>query len=233
MKEVPDMHIKSRGSLFFEMMKVQNAIKQRDGVVLKSYYENYLSQLTVPSREVYHMGCYSVYSEKISFHLLSIYLLLDLIDFYWDGRKFTNNGVESAPGLLKILSINETKTFGDTEPIRRSVYTMQKITKHKLHVFLLPLAFKEGYSLEITYPGNALILFPQDEMESSISTFNNKVSPQALAGLHHGVGEFYLKKELRDSLPNWADSPEEFRIEFAKWCQNIPAKFVAKKMNEA
>lgn len=210
------MRIQTKGNLFFEIVKIKNAVKKQDSALLTSYYDQYLEQLSVPSKEVFHAGCFTLYSEKISYHLLSIYLLLDLIDFYWDGKKFINLNKENNPELLTILNLEKTKSFEDTEIIKENIHMMQKITKHRLHVFLMPFEFHKDYSLEITYPGNVLILFPTSG------------SPESL---YDGVSDFYLKKHQKEILPHWAETSKDFQTEFKKWCRDVPSKFSARRVN--
>src|SRR5690606_16365353 len=129
---------------------------------LKTYYDDYLSSLTVPSRELFHAGCFTMYTEVISYHLLSMYLLLDLIDYYWDGKKFLNHKMEKKPSLWNILSGDSATSFKQIEKMKKTLFTLQRLSrKHRLHVFLIPLKSKNDYSLEITYPGNVLIIFPK------------------------------------------------------------------------
>lgn len=212
------MNIQSKGLLFYEIVKIKAAVKRKDSALITNYYEEYLNELSAPSREIFHAGCFTLYSEKISYHLLSTYLLLDLIDFYYDGKKFINESSETKPNLLNILSAENKATFSKHEEIKEILYIMQKLTKHRLHVFLLPLQYKHNFSLEITYPGNVLILFPDDNIKEA---------------LYHGISEFYYRKQLREILPHWAESFEHFQTEFIKWANNVPSKFVARKMTDS
>lgn len=212
------MKIHTKGALFYEMVKIKTAIAKKDANRITEHYEAYLNELTASSREVFHAGCFTLYSEKISYHLLSTYLLLDLIDFHWDGKKFINGSTEAKPNLLDILSTDKQAEFKKKQELTETLYAMQKLSKHRLHIFLLPLHYKNNFSLEITYPGNVLILFPDDMIKEN---------------LHKGVATFYYKKQLKELLPHWAESFETFQTEFLKWANNQPSKFNARKMNES
>lgn len=214
------MKIQTKGALFFEIVKIKNAVQQQDSEAIRRYYDEYLNELSAPSREIFHAGCFTIYSEKISFHLLSTYLLLDYIDFHFDGKKFIKEVMEDKPRLLTILSADKVRSFSAKPLIHEALYDMQRITKHRLHVFLLPLEYQQTFSLEITYPGNALIIFPQKEKDDTLNA------------VFHGVAEFYYRKQLKELLPPWADSFAHFQEEFVKWANNIPSKFNARKMND-
>lgn len=212
------MKIHTKGALFYEMVKIKTAVTKKDTAGITQYYDDYLNELTASTSEIFHAGCFTLYSEKISYHLLATYLLLDLIDFHWDGKKFINDTIESKPNLLDILSAEIQGEFTKKQGLTEALYAMQKLTKHRLHVFLLPAQHKNSFSLEITYPGNVLILFPDE---------HNKVA------LLKGVAEFYYKKQLKEILPHWADSFDQYQMEFLKWANNEPSKFNARKMNES
>lgn len=215
------MKIQSKGALLYEMVKIKTAVKTRNAETITQYYEEYLAELSASSREIFHAGCFTLYSEKISYHLLSTYLLLDFIDFYWDGKKFIHDSMEPKPNLLEILSVESVGVFKKKQKIQELLYNFQKLTKHRLHVFLLPLQYKEKFSLEITYPGNVLILFPNETDETEIEET-----------LYQGLSEFYFRKQLKEILPHWADTLEDFQQEFVKWATNKPSKFIARKMTD-
>lgn len=217
------MRIITRGALFNEIIKIKNVIKNKDAKILEKYYEEYISSLKVSSKEVFHMGCFTLYSENISYHLLSIYYLLDLIDFHYDGKKFLDNEYEENI-LLSILSNDEYRKIKGIVDCKKTIYELQKLSRsHRLHIFLIPHEFKDEYSLEITYPGNIMVLYPNkvDENEKEEKTSDI---------LKRGICEFYFKKQMRGILPRWSDTYEDFETEFIKWSNGLSSKFSGRRM---
>lgn len=215
------MYIQTKGTLLFEMMKIKEAVKTKNTKLISSYYDDYLNFLKVPSKEVFRSGPFTVCSEKISFHLLSVYLLLDIIDLCWNGDKFLRSHYNGTPELMKYLNSDKKIEFPHVEDIKRFTYEVQKISRTQLHIFLLPYEYDLPFVSAYTHPGNALILFSKKDEAS-----NNYI----LNALHQGLADFYFKKQLKEILPYWADSEDGFKHEFIKWCNNSPSKFTARKV---
>jgi len=219
--EVMNM-FETRGELVFEIMKIKEIVRLRDGAKMKELYQQYTSMLQVPSREVYSMGTLKVSSPAISFHLLSSYLLLDLVDFFWDGRDFLNEKLRHQPALLEDLQLEELATFKNIDVCYSFLLQNHKIMKDPLHIFFLPRhSFKEYVLLDFTFPHNILLVFPKE---------NEDGQSQTLDCLIKGLGEFYLKKELRGRLPFWADSLPAFLDEFTKWTKGEKSRFPRRKI---
>lgn len=217
------MIFKTKGQLLYEVIKIKNAAKSRDAQALLRYQNEYLAQLKVSSREIQRIGPFTLFSENISYHLLSSYLLLDLIDHHWNGRKFFDYEEDKTPPLMEILESDIKLDFNYKTEIEATLIDIQRITKHQLHIFLLPLGNKRKYIMEASYPGNILILFPHIEEDK----VGKKEDP--LNGLYRGIGEFYFQKQLRDTLPLWAGDKDDFLHEFVNWCKGLPSMITAKK----
>lgn len=213
------MIFKSKGQLLFEVIKIRNAAKAEDAQAIVRYQNEYLSQLKVSSREIQRYGSFTIFSDNISFHLLSSYLLLDLIDFHWNGRRFFEYTEEKNPLLMDILQSDNNLSFNYKAQVEVAVNNIQRVTKHPLHIFLLPLGNDYKYIMEASYPGNILILFPHID--------GTKEEP--LYGFYRGLGDFYYEKQLRGILPLWASDKDDFLNEFIKWCKDQPSMITAKK----
>jgi predicted nucleic acid-binding Zn finger protein len=220
------MIIKTKGQLLYEIIKIKNAVKSQNRNNIENYYNDYINQLKVPSKDIFRTGPYILISEEVSYHLLSTYLLLDLIDFHYNGRKFINTDNESTPALLRTLETETNKIFKNIEKIKSILTEVNRITNHQLHIFLLPIESNNDYILESTYPGNILILFPSNNENYSNGEYDGR---DEMENVYRGIGEFYLDKQLRGQLPKWAANKELFLLEFIKWCKDIPSRITMKK----
>lgn len=206
------MNFESQNHLIFEMKKVKQAIKEKDSYSLKLFYDEYLKKTAIPKREVFKHSNLTICSSKYSYHLLSIYLLLDVIDFYWDGKKFFDREIRGDFSLMNELGVNE-KTYD--LPFEEAIKITEKvdnILRDDLYIFLVPYRFKEDYVVKMAYPGNVLLVYHNKE-EFSVDT------------ILEGIGEFYLKKKLKSSLPYWAKNKDVFKKEFVSWCKDESSLF--------
>lgn len=210
------MLIQSQGALSYEIMKVKNAVKTRDSQSIQTYYDNYINLLRVPKKEVVHQGFLTFCSDTISYHLLSVYLLLDLIEYFWNGKRFIDVSLSKKMPLLEELSLDTKKEIKGFNEIIEASKRIKKISKTPLHVFFLPFEHSKEYLLDFTFPGNILVIFPQED------EYGNTLS---LELFYQGIADFYLEKQLKGIVPPWANDKEMFTREFIKWCKDKPSKF--------
>lgn len=204
--------ISSQSHLILEFRKVNEAIGKRNSSLLKKYHREYINQLRVPKTDVFHENNITIYSSNVSYHLLSLYFLLDVIEYFWDGKRVYERPFNKDMFLFKELNLTEMKEASSIDDLKSSISKVSNTVSSKLFVFLLPYSFSKNYALQIAFPGNVLILYHNDQKSFTDNFFE-------------GVGEFYLKSKLRNKLPRWADSEEEFIREFLYWCQNKHSRF--------
>jgi len=206
------LFLESQSHLNFEMKKIKQAIKEKDHIAMKIFYNEYLKMTAIPKREVHKENSIVVCSSIYSFHLLSVYLLLDYIDFFWDGHTFFDRQITGDFSLLDELRVSERVNDFPFADLTKSLQKVSKILRDELYIFLIPYQFKKDYVVKMAYPGNVLLLYKNHN--ESINDF-----------FFEGIGEFYLKKKFKSSLPYWAKNKEMFKKEFVSWCKGEQSLF--------
>lgn len=208
------MFINSQFYLVMELKKVKAAIFSKNSVLIEQYLAHYQKMLSVPKKDVTHKGFITLCSENISYHLLSVYLLLDMIDYFWDGKKFHDRKLSN--DLFLINEVNLEGEVVNNHYNMKTIFSLLdkvcEIDKSRLFVFLVPFSYTQDYVLKTAYPGNVLIIY------SNPNTDPSKVFLE-------GVGEFYLKEKLKNRLPNWSPTVEDFIKEFTSWVLGEKSKF--------
>lgn len=209
------MEIKSQAQLVFELKKVREALQNKDKKKIEKYRSAFIKELSIPQKEVLHEGCMTLCSTNISYHLLSMYTLLDIIDYYWDGFRFHEKEMKQGYSLLSQLSVN---TKVPSHDLKDFIHLLEKPAtlskKEKLHIFLLPYPYVKDYVIKQSVPGNILIFYTNttDKMKRERAFLE-------------GIADYYLKDRLKGALPGWARNSEVYVNEFIAWCQGKNSMF--------
>lgn len=212
------MKIESNTFLNMEIRKVKNAVLNRDIQSLKQYHQEYSNQLRAPRTEFYVEENITVLSANISYHLLSCYFLLDLIENYYE---LTSGTLKEAPTiigqeffLLDELSVNKSIEAPPIESIYSIVVRCQRLCEQKVNVYFVPFAYRKDFVLKISPFGTILLLYP-----------NGKKTIERL--FCEGVAEIYYRDNLKNRLPSWSrGSYLTYVQEFSLWCHQKPSKFL-------
>jgi hypothetical protein len=210
--------IESSIYLNIEIRNVKNAITTRDNQSIKKYHQDYSNQLRSPRTEFYVEGNLTILSAKISYHLLSCYFLLDLIECYYElaNDTFKNKALVAANELFLLdeLSVNKAIEAPPIETIYPLVDRCYKLCDQKVNVYFVPFAYRKEFVLKISPLGTILLLYP-----------NEKKSIDRI--FCEGIAEFFYKDKLKNRLPSWSrgDYPT-YVHEFSLWCYQKPSKFL-------
>ena len=210
------MKILSIGHLNMQIGKISVAIQKQDKYQMEALYKEFQKELSVPAKDIYHQNQTTLSSQHISYHLLAIYYLLDVIDSVWDGQEFSPRKADRAYLFQKELMYTEPGPEVDMDDFKSIVDKIAPIINRKLYLFLYPYQSKEQdekiYSYIDAMPGVVIVLFANEKAK-------------VIESLCEGVATFYLNSILHGSLPSWAADPEDFVREFTLWCKNSPSQF--------
>lgn len=208
------MKITTTGHLNMETTKVQAAIKTRDKKRIEELYKQYHQALSVPIKELYHSEFITLASKNISFHLLSIYHLLNLIDEYWDGSSFSETPAKNPYMFQKELFYDPKEAKGEIEDYKAIIDRSTRLIRRKTYIFLYPYGPNDDtkYVIRDAFPYSIIIIFG-DTKES--------MGKSIIEGLAH----YYTKSILAGKLPIWAKDEEEVIEQFKLWSQRMPSKF--------
>jgi hypothetical protein len=206
--------ITTTSHLNFEITKVKAAIKTKDSKRLESLFKSYHDALSVPVKDLYHSEFITLASKHISFHLLSIYHLLNLIDEYWDGYEFTTKPPENPNLFHKELFYAHKEAEGELEDYIDLIERSTRLIKRKTYVFLYPFEPKEGerYVIHDMLPFSILLIYADTK---------KRMGESIIEGLAH----YYTKTILAGKLPIWAKTEEEIVAQYKLWSQRMPSKF--------
>lgn len=205
----------SIGHLNMEIGKISMSIQKKDKNMIEHLYRTYTKELSIPSKDVIHYDHTTVISKYISYHLLSTYYLLDLIDFYWDGKDFQMETLNHALLFKKELSYQQPSEMEEIEHFKEMIERISSIIPRRFYIFLYPFTSKEEGQDYVTYdamPGTVLIIFGNEK---------GKVKES----IYEGVANFYINSILEGKLPNWAKSEDELKKEIIFWCKKSPSRF--------
>lgn len=202
----------TQARLVLEMRSIKDAIQKKDKFTLDTLLKTYKESLKVPKDEIMHKKNITVCSYNVSYHLLSLYFLLDFIEFYYDGYYIYERQAEKNMFLINELSLKETGNSIEKEFLKDGIDKISEEVEEKIFVFLLPYKNKVNYTLNVAYPGHILILYAND-LETTKKAF------------YEGIGEYYLNVKRKGYLPSWTNSQEKFLKEFVLWAEGKASKF--------
>lgn len=209
------MKIISIGHLNMQIGKISVALQKKDKKEMEKLYRDYQKELSVPSKDIYHTEYVTLSSKHISYHLLSVYYLLDFIDKVWDGNEFVSKKEKQRILFQKELTYTEEGEMGEIDDYKEIINQISGILTRRLYIFMHPFQPKDDkktYAYVDAMPGDVIILFAQSK-------------DKVFASLCEGVASFYIKTILQGHLPPWANTTNEFISEFTLWCKNSPSRF--------
>jgi hypothetical protein len=200
----------SQAKLTFGIKRIKGYVSVRDEVSIEKYRRELLGSLKVPSNKKMSFDKLTIVSKENSYHLLSVYLLLDIIDQFWDGDNFQNEAANKRYFLLNELSTIEEANTADFETVLPLLKKASKIIEEKLFIFLLPYKYEKPFVINEAYPGSVLLIYATDNLSRT---------------LREGLAEFYFQTSYDFRLPKWANSEEEFVSEFFKFIDGKKTRF--------
>jgi hypothetical protein len=140
---------------------------------------------------------------------------LDIIEYFWDGKNtFYEYNVKNDLFLLEELNTDEKiiDHFYKENLLFELIEKVEPIIKSRIFIFSIPYSHQNNYTLTHAFPGTVLILYANAGLDSKTLFLE-------------GIGQFYLKEQLKQRLPHWAQNEKAFLQEFVKWGLNQPSKF--------
>lgn len=209
------MKINSQAQLVFEMKKVRQALEAKDIMSLERFHANYTKLLGTPKKDIIREGHLTLCSAESSYHLLAMYTLLDVIDYFWDGYRFYEKKMGSGFSLLNELSVSMPAKPLEFQKFHSFLNKPSQLKlSEPLYVFILPFMGSRDYVIKRSIPGNILVLYT-----------NSTESFRIENAFYEGLADFYLKDTLKQNLPHWARSEAMFAEEFIHWCKKGNSMF--------
>lgn len=206
------MHFSSFTQLSFEINHVLNAISKKDTFTIQLLKERYTKELSIPKKHILYKNGIQIFSPEISYHILSIYLLLDMIDSSWNGKQFIPYQFSSKQFLLSELKISsEYRPFVfNLSSFTKKIIRFEELIEEQLFIFLLPFKSQQKqFYVESAFPNHLLILYASDK------TFE--------ASLFEALSKIALRELYNDKLPKWTSSFDSFVSEVMLYCEGKPS----------
>lgn len=194
------MKIDHYNLLAYELEKTRIFIENKDEVETKALYETYTDALktTKTNHKVYRNV--NIYSKEISYHCLSIYLLLDVLDYFWDGKKIKEKVPEKEFFFMKELDIEEDTQAFEIDDLNKYIDKISSETQgEEIHIFLIPYKYEKKYVVKTAKPGHIIMLYGKH--------------PEVIG---YALAELSLEIRFRGHVPPWASSKAEFIEDLVK-----------------